>query len=297
MNNNARTLRVHAPAKINLTLYVLGQRPDGYHELATIMVPLTLADELEIIFKPQPVSDIRIITAEPELQDPHTNLAALAAAKFLQAGRLNAAVQLKLKKNIPLGAGLAGGSSDAAAVLRGLQQLTAALEPEQLRQLAEELGSDVPFCLLNQPALATGRGEQLTPLKNALPMEIVILKPDFSLSTAAIFKAWSPDPQAAPAGHEAFLAAWELQDLKALCSYMHTHLEATVRRRYPEIETLKQHLLAAGALRAQMSGSGPSVFGVFADAAAARQACRQFKNLNALCLHTRTQVQQREADT
>lgn len=293
MNNNARTLRVHAPAKINLTLDVLGQRPDGYHELATIMVPLTLADELEIIFKPQPVSDIRIITAEPELQDPHTNLAALAAAKFLQAGRLNAAVQLKLKKNIPLGAGLAGGSSDAAAVLRGLQQLTAALEPEQLRQLAEELGSDVPFCLLNQPALATGRGEQLTPLKNALPMEIVILKPDFSLSTAAIFKAWSPDPQAAPAGQEAFLAAWELQDLKALCSYMHNHLEATVRRRYPEIETLKQHLLAAGALRAQMSGSGPSVFGVFADAAAARQ----FKNLNALCLHTRTQVQQREADT
>lgn len=293
MNNNARTLRVHAPAKINLTLDVLGQRPDGYHELATIMVPLTLADELEIIFKPQPVSDIRIITAEPELQDPHTNLAALAAAKFLQAGRLNAAVQLKLKKNIPLGAGLAGGSSDAAAVLRGLQQLTAALEPEQLRQLAEELGSDVPFCLLNQPALATGRGEQLTPLKNALPMEIVILKPDFSLSTAAIFKAWSPDPQAAPAGHEAFLAAWELQDLKALCSYMHNHLEATVSRRYPEIETLKQHLLAAGALRAQMSGSGPSVFGVFADAAAARQ----FKNLNALCLHTRTQVQQREADT
>lgn len=293
MNNNARTLRVHAPAKINLTLDVLGQRPDGYHELATIMVPLALADELEIIFKPQPVSDIRIITAEPELQDPHTNLAALAAAKFLQAGRLNAAVQLKLKKNIPLGAGLAGGSSDAAAVLRGLQQLTAALEPEQLRQLAEELGSDVPFCLLNQPALATGRGEQLRPLKNALPMEIVILKPDFSLSTAAIFKAWSPDPQAAPAGHEAFLAAWELQDLKALCSYMHNHLEATVRRRYPEIETLKQHLLAAGALRAQMSGSGPSVFGVFADAAAARQ----FKNLNALCLHTRTQVQQREADT
>lgn len=293
MNNNARTLRVHAPAKINLTLDVLGQRPDGYHELATIMVPLTLADELEIIFKPQPVSDIRIITAEPELQDPHTNLAALAAAKFLQAGRLNAAVQLKLKKNIPLGAGLAGGSSDAAAVLRGLQQLTAALEPEQLRQLAEELGSDVPFCLLNQPALATGRGEQLTPLKNALPMEIVILKPDFSLSTAAIFKAWSPDPQAAPAGHEAFLAAWELQDLKALCSYMHNHLEATVSRRYSEIETLKQHLLAAGALRAQMSGSGPSVFGVFADAAAARQ----FKNLNALCLHTRTQVQQREADT
>lgn len=293
MNNNARTLRVHAPAKINLTLDVLGQRPDGYHELATIMVPLTLADELEIIFKPQPVSDIRIITAEPELQDPHTNLAALAAAKFLQAGRLNAAVQLKLKKNIPLGAGLAGGSSDAAAVLRGLQQLTAALEPEQLRQLAEELGSDVPFCLLNQPALATGRGEQLRPLKNALPMEIVILKPDFSLSTAAIFKAWSPDPQAAPAGHEAFLAAWELQDLKALCSYMHNHLEATVSRRYPEIETLKQHLLAAGALRAQMSGSGPSVFGVFADAAAARQ----FKNLNALCLHTRTQVQQREADT
>lgn len=293
MNNNARTLRVHAPAKINLTLDVLGQRPDGYHELATIMVPLALADELEIIFKPQPVSDIRIITAEPELQDPHTNLAALAAAKFLQAGRLNAAVQLKLKKNIPLGAGLAGGSSDAAAVLRGLQQITAALEPEQLRQLAEELGSDVPFCLLNQPALATGRGEQLKPLKNALPMEIVILKPDFSLSTAAIFKAWSPDPQAAPAGHEAFLAAWELQDLKALCSYMHNHLEATVRRRYPEIETLKQHLLAAGALRAQMSGSGPSVFGVFADAAAARQ----FKNLNALCLHTRTQVQQREADT
>lgn len=293
MNNNARTLRVHAPAKINLTLDVLGQRPDGYHELATIMVPLALADELEIIFKPQPVSDIRIITAEPELQDPHTNLAALAAAKFLQAGRLNAAVQLKLKKNIPLGAGLAGGSSDAAAVLRGLQQLTAALEPEQLRQLAEELGSDVPFCLLNQPALATGRGEQLTPLKNALPMEIVILKPDFSLSTAAIFKAWSPDPQAAPAGHEAFLAAWELQDLKALCSYMHNHLEATVSRRYPEIETLKQHLLAAGALRAQMSGSGPSVFGVFADAA----ADRQFKNLNALCLHTRTQVQQREADT
>ncbi|MEA4971184.1 MAG: 4-(cytidine 5'-diphospho)-2-C-methyl-D-erythritol kinase [Candidatus Pelethousia sp.] len=260
-------LHLFAPAKLNLTLDVLGRRADGYHELRSIMASVDLYDEIGLA----PAGEISL-TWEGSMPAPRLekNTAYLAArAFFAQTGR---ACRIHINKRIPGQAGLGGGSADAAAVLRGLQRLYGGIEDEVLLSLARAIGADVPFCLLGGCALAEGIGDKLTSLP-APQLHLVLLKGRKGVSTPALFRSLQlpvphPDTQAAlaalsgPAG--------------GLAPFLQNALEGPATALLPEIGHLKARLLAAGALAAFMSGSGACVAGLFPSESAARAALPNF---------------------
>lgn len=251
-------LRVSCPAKINLYLKVTARRPDGYHELLTVMQPLTLADDLELSLQKAGTA-ITLSCSHPELPTDARNLAVQAARLFRHSVGGRFGLHLRLKKNIPLAAGLGGGSSDAAAVLGGLNQLCGhPLSPAELHDLARQLGADVPFFLIQGPALATGIGEILQPL--TLPSRwLVLANPGFTVSTAWVYRQLRPPFTPAPPRD---LAYWQQTPPE---HWLHNDLEEPVFNHYPEVKILKEALVGAGARAALMSGSGPTVFGLCAD--------------------------------
>jgi 4-diphosphocytidyl-2-C-methyl-D-erythritol kinase len=280
---------VKAHAKINLTLSVLGKRPDGFHQVETVLQTLSLADRLEI--GPQE-SGLAFSCNCPEL-DGADNLCARAAARLAAlrqaqgdseqrrgAARHTVGAWFSLRKEIPAGAGLGGGSSDAAAALRGLNVLWEFNHPpEDLHLVAVELGSDVPFFLYGGTALAFGRGEQVTPLKTHPDLWLVLAKPPASLSTTEVYAAF--DEEALPESEEtptaAMIDAVAGGEPAAIAACLHNDLEAAALRVYPEVGEVKEAMLAAGCLGAAMSGSGSAVFGIAADRAAAQQAAKELR--------------------
>jgi 4-diphosphocytidyl-2-C-methyl-D-erythritol kinase len=262
---------MNAPAKINLTLNVLGKRSDGYHELETVMHKINLSDRL--CFKP--FSAIRIYGNDDSLDWGSSNLVYKAALLILSRYSSHPGVEIYVEKNIPTGAGLAGGSTDAAATLAGINNLYALnVSSQDIFELAELLGSDVPFCLPSGPptALAKGRGEILTPLPLSRRLALVIIKPDFSLSTSEIYRRFNRDNVSRHADTAAFIKAAKSGSLTAMARAMENELESVSVLDYPIIASIKKHLENAGALKALMTGSGSSVFGLFADAAGAEKA-------------------------
>lgn len=269
---------VPAYAKINLTLDVLGKRPDGYHELCMVMQTVSLADMVRV--ETSPVDGLRVSTNLSFLPNNEKNLAAAAALRFREATGLDlGGLTIRIEKHIPVCAGLAGGSADAAAVLRALNSLTGAgLSPEALAEMGETVGSDVPYCVLGGTALAEGRGERLTPLTPLPPCWVVLCKPDFSVPTPKLFAQLDsvklrrrPDT----AGLTAALAAG---DLRGAAMRMYNVFEDVLppqRRRM--VEEIKTALIGAGALGASMSGTGPTVFGFFSGEAVARAAWEELR--------------------
>jgi len=263
-------LVIAAPAKINLTLNVLGKRADGYHELETVMQQISLADK---IYLQTGGEGIRVASNCPVLPDNQDNLAWQAAQLLTAKFSLPAGLHIFIEKNIPIGAGLAGGSSDAAAVLRGINAgFGLGLPQDELLELGLALGSDVPFCLLGGTALARGRGEILTPLPEGPCLEMVLVKPDYQLSTAEIYRDFRLDRVQDPPDNAAFLEAWRKCDIIAVAAQMKNVLETVSITRCPEISAIKQQLQDLGALHTLMSGSGPSVVGVFISRAEAMSA-------------------------
>lgn len=263
-------LVIAAPAKINLTLNVLGKRADGYHELETVMQQISLADK---IYLQTGGEGIRVTSNCPGLPDNQDNLAWQAAQLLTAKFSLPAGLHIFIEKNIPIGAGLAGGSSDAAAVLRGINAgFGLGLPQDELLELGLALGSDVPFCLLGGTALARGRGEILTPLPEGPCLEMVLVKPDYQLSTAEIYRDFRLDRVQDPPDNAAFLEAWRKCDIIAVAAQMKNVLETVSITRCPEISAIKQQLQDLGALHTLMSGSGPSVVGVFISRAEAMSA-------------------------
>jgi 4-diphosphocytidyl-2-C-methyl-D-erythritol kinase len=262
------SLTLSCPAKVNLYLQVVGRRPDGYHDLLTVMQPLSLADELVVTLSE---ATITLECNRPDLPIDRDNLAVRAVFSFQEATSQTFGVHLKLTKHIPVAAGLGGGSSDAAGVLRGLNHLQGRpLDDSRLYQLARRLGADVPFFLLNGPALAQGIGDQLTPV--TLPAAwFVLVNPGFPVSTAWVYASLQP-PFAAP---DAVLLNRLAHEHPA--DWLHNDLEAVTLGRYPALSDLKQALLTEGALGALMSGSGPTVFGLFTDAEVAERAASRLK--------------------
>ena len=266
-------MELTANAKINLTLDILRRREDGYHDMRMVMQAVTLADILTVVpaqgAEGAAVSDLRFLPTGGK------NLAQTAAAAFRDATGLGGQVDVSIQKRIPVCAGLAGGSADAAAVLRAMNRLTGAgLSPDRLAEIGARAGSDVPFCVIGGTALAEGRGERLTPLPPLPPCHIVICKPPFSVSTPQLFGRVNVRKIVRRPDTAGVTAALKAGDLAGVARRMYNVFEDVLEpRRYGEIASIKAALIDCGALGASMSGSGPSVFGLFEREADARAAC------------------------
>ena len=252
-----------ANAKINLTLDILRKREDGYHDLQMVMQSVTLSDVLTVApargEQGEATSNLRFLPTGGK------NLAQMAAAAFRSATGLGSEVDVSIQKRIPVCAGLAGGSADAAAVLRAMNELTGAnLSPVRLAKIGEQVGSDVPYCVLGGTALAEGRGETLTFLPPLPHCHIVVCKPSFSISTPQLFSRVNVRKIVRRPDTAGVIAALEAGDLAGVARRMYNVFEDVLDpRRMGEISSIKAALIDCGALGASMSGSGPAVFGLF----------------------------------
>ncbi len=259
-------LVIYAPAKINLCLHVLGRRLDGYHELAMAMQRIDLSDRLEISLEDG--RGVEVFCDGLDLGG-RENIASRAARAFLAEAQIQKRVAIKIDKQIPVAAGLGGGSSDAAAVLSGLNQLSGQpVSRKRLLDLAVGLGADVPFFLFERPAWATGTGTQLEALPPLPAVCYLLLNPGFAVSTDWVYQSL----QLTKGGELANLPRFSVITIHDLVGALHNDLEEVTAGRHPEISEMKEFLLQNGALGALMSGSGASVFGVFSDQPAAMRA-------------------------
>jgi 4-diphosphocytidyl-2-C-methyl-D-erythritol kinase len=252
-------LVLKARAKINLALDVLFRRPDGYHEVAMVMQSVALADRVTL----EADSAISVAATAAELECGPSNLAYRAAALLRERCGVDCGVRITLEKNIPLAAGLAGGSADAAAVLRGLNRLWGlGLKLAELENIGAALGSDVPFCLRGGTALATGRGEALAPLPPLPSVWVVLAKPPVAVSTAWVYGNYRGDRVETHPDVEGMKACLAGGDLTGVAARLGNVLETVTVPAHPEIAALKAAMLEHGAMASLMSGSGPTVFGL-----------------------------------
>lgn len=273
------TLTLSACAKLNLTLDVAGRRPDGYHEMRMVMQSVSLSDEITLDFGAG--RGIAVRTSLGFLPNDQRNLAWAAAAAFEAAVRQPVNVTITIRKNIPVCAGTAGGSSDAAAVLRGLNRYyQTGLTAPELARLGEAVGSDVPYCVLGGTVLAEGRGEVLTPLPPLPECWLVLCKPDFSISTPELFHAADAVRLRCHPDTAGVLQALEAGDLTSVARRMYNVFEDVLPvSRANEVQSIKSALLSCGALGACMSGTGPTVFGLFTEEEAAQAAQQSLQAL------------------
>ena len=271
-------MKIRAPAKINLGLRIVGKRADGYHLLDTIMVPVSLYDEINIrrIGKKKAEDrPIEIHCDHPGVPAGGENIVYRAAQLILRKSRREERISIRIKKSIPVGAGLGGGSSDAAATLVGLNRLLKLrLSIALLKKMALSLGADVPFFIQARPARARGVGERLQPLHDLPRFWSVILYPGFPVATAWVYgnlaqKLTKPIVNTS--------IATSLKNLEEVAPRLENDLEAVTFKRYPRIAALKKKLLREGAFRVLMSGSGSSVFGIFVSKQAAAKAFRRLR--------------------
>lgn len=264
-----------APAKINLFLRVIGRRPDGYHEMDSIFVPVSLGDRVRIEVRPSQSPAVSLRCALASIADPKTNLATRAAHAFMEEFGIAGHVQIDLDKAIPIGAGLGGGSSDAGAVLRMLAALFGIDAPGRMGAVAVSLGADVPFFLDPQPSRVRGIGEIIAPLEGFPTLHLVIAVPPVEVPTGPIFKALKPAQWSGPAPEEdvrAILAG------RISASLLVNDLAPVAIERHPEIGQLKELLEESGARAASMTGSGGAVFGVFDSAEAAADGSERMRS-------------------
>jgi 4-diphosphocytidyl-2-C-methyl-D-erythritol kinase len=258
-----------APAKINLCLHVLGKRPDGYHELAMLMQRVSLYDTLRIALVAE--RGVRVVCKGVELPPGGENIAARAARRMLELSGADCGVEIAIDKAIPVAAGLGGGSSDAAAVLMGLDEmLSTALGKERLMAEGGKLGADVPFFIFKEAAWATGIGDCLETVPSLAPLWYVLVNPGVAVSTAWVYQNLGLTSPGTVARMPGFL-----ETTAGVVRLLHNDLEGVTIPRYPVIASLKERLLGLGAAGALMSGSGPTVFGVFEGVEAARAACEE----------------------
>ncbi len=280
------SLTVPAYAKLNLTLDILGKRPDGYHELRMVMQTVSLCDDVTVTLCEGGRITCRVTGAE--LPCDERNLAVKAARAFCEEVRLSGGIAIALTKRIPSEAGMAGGSADAAAVLRALRALTVStLSDGELERIGARVGSDVPFCVRGGTQLAEGRGERLTVLRPAPKLYAAICKPDFPISTPALFQCSDSVELTERPDTAAMLAAIKRGDAAAVCASVKNVFEQVLdgaqRKR---IEEIKRALLSHGAECAAMTGSGSAVFGLFREEAACEAACCALRSAELLTFCT-----------
>ena len=283
-------IQLKALAKINLGLDVLRRREDGYHEVKMIMQTIGLHDDLEIRKTKTP--GIQVKTNLYYLPTNENNLVYKAAKLLMDEFQIQDGVSIQLKKRIPVAAGMAGGSSDGAAVLWGINQMYGlGLSMQALMERGFRLGADVPYCIQRGTALAEGIGEKLSVLPSMPKCTILIAKPGISVSTKFVYEnlhANDLKPEQHP-DVDSMIEAMRQKDLGLLCSRMGNVLETVTIPAYPVINEIKRTMMDNGAIGSMMSGSGPTVFGIFDSPVAAKQAVkavRAAKLAKQICLTT-----------
>ena len=277
------TVQEYAYAKLNLTLDVTAKRDDGYHDMLMVMQTVSLTDL--IVIEQTDGRDIRATCNLRYIPTDERNLAVRAAGAYLDAiGEEKRGLAIRIKKDIPVGAGMAGGSSDAAAVLRGMNRLYGGrMNRRELERLAELVGSDVAFCVAGGTALARGRGEVLEDLTPMPDCQIVICKPSFSISTPELFRKLDQVGLRTHPDTQGMLKALEEGDLKGIALRMFNVFEEVSDRRMRREAEIKHILLDYGATGAVMTGTGSAVFGIFSDAGAAENCAERLLQEQLFC--------------
>ncbi|MBQ1852299.1 MAG: 4-(cytidine 5'-diphospho)-2-C-methyl-D-erythritol kinase [Lachnospiraceae bacterium] len=269
-------VEIEAHAKINLALDVTGKRPNGYHDVRMIMQSIRLYDR--VVIEKTEEEGVNLRSDLSGLPCGKGNLAYDAAMLFFERTGIRAGVSIFLEKHIPVAAGLAGGSTDAAAVLRGLNELfETGLSTEQLCEMGLKLGADAPYCITGGTALAEGIGEKLTRLPDAPSFHVVLIKPDASASTKEIYGRLVLDEKTCHPDVDGMMRAIEAGDYLGISSRLGNVLEPVTREMCPEIEKIERAMKSFGAEGTLMSGSGPTVFGLFTDGARATAAFMHFR--------------------
>lgn len=271
-------LTLLSPAKINLFLHILGKRPDGYHALETIMVPLDFGDTITLQLRK---TSTVLECDNPNLPTDDSNLALRAARVLAQQFAPEKGVKIQLQKRIPLAAGLAGGSSNCATVLTGLNRLWQInATPAQLDPLAAAMGSDINFFLRGGAAICRGRGEQVEPIPCRLDATVLLINPGFGIATKLAYESWAKAAAGLttkPPAISLLAQSLATNDLDGVSRALFNSLEAPSVGKFPVLQLLKDALRRGGAVGAMMSGSGATVFGLFASQPAAEQVAQQVR--------------------
>ncbi len=278
-------LCLKAHAKINLTLDVHCRRTDGYHEVEMIMQSIQLHDRLEL----QPrEKEISLTVSGLTVDSGEDNLIIKASGLLQNLARPECGAAIHLHKEIPVSAGLAGGSTDAAATLRGLNQLwNLGLSQEQLMELAVKLGADVSFCLSGGTALAEGIGEKLRPLPKAPGFGVILVKPSFGVSTAEVYRGLDLNNLGPRPDTRGMMTALAQGDLEKVADGLVNVLESVTLKLYPQLKEIKQELIRAGCRGALMSGSGPTIFGLTGDVQTAAEIAGKINHLEGRVIVTK----------
>jgi 4-diphosphocytidyl-2-C-methyl-D-erythritol kinase len=274
-------VEIESPCKVNLLLNILGKRPDGFHELETVMHPVDVCDRLNFEAGGK---GIHLTCSDPELPTDSRNLVYRAAELFLKEAKIKEGVRVHLEKRIPLAAGLGGGSGNAANTLVGMNELFGQpLTPDQLQPIAASLGSDVPFFLQDKPALASGRGEQIHPLEPFSVLRgaaFLLIHPGFGIPTAWAYSNLARFPAAMnglPGRAQKLVSLLQSADMKTAGREFYNSLEAPALEKYPLLALFQEFLLANGAVAALMSGSGSTTFAILRNQQAAEDLQEKFK--------------------
>lgn len=271
-------LSLKAYGKINLGLDVIGKRPNGYHDVRMVMQTVGLYDKIDITYKQE--LGIEVTTNLYYLPNNENNLVYKAAKLLMDEFNINKGVKIVLKKFIPVAAGMAGGSSDAAAVLFGVNKMfNLKLTTEQLMERGVKIGADVPFCIMRGTALSEGIGEILTPLPKVPQCQILIAKPGISVSTKFVYENLRLDeiPAERHPDIDGLIKGIEDQDIYKIAAKLGNILEDVTIKEHNVIREIKEKMLETGALNTLMSGSGPTVFGIFTSTAKAQKAYEEFR--------------------
>ncbi|MDQ3940448.1 MAG: 4-(cytidine 5'-diphospho)-2-C-methyl-D-erythritol kinase, partial [Actinomycetota bacterium] len=268
---SAAAVRLRTNAKVNLFLRVRGRRPDGYHELESVFHGIALADDVEVRATAGHDVEVDLRLADDvigEVPAPHENLATIAAGRLSARAGTKRGAAIAILKRIPLAAGLGGGSGNAAGVLVALNELwQVGLGSDELKQVAGEVGSDVPYCIEGGTALATARGEHLTALPSPASMWFVLGISNHPLYTREVYAAWDDLEPPEEVGSAAMIFALGAGDPGEVAALLHNDLEPAAFGLRPELQAKKDAMVAAGALGAALAGSGPTVYGIATDRA------------------------------
>lgn len=267
------SIELLSPAKVNLRLEVLEKRPDGYHEIRGLVQRISLSDKLRISLKEN--EGISVTTDSPHLPIGEENLAYRAASSLLEAAQMRAGIGLHIQKEIPISSGLGGGSSNAATILMGLNRiLKLNFSKEQLMEIGTRIGADVPFFILEGTAIATGIGEKLQPVEIRRSIWLVLVNPSWEVSTRWAYEGLNF--KLTKRSIHITLPAF-FHDIGHVASILHNDLETVTIAAYPEIDGIKRELVSHGAAGSLMTGSGPTVFGLFPQKRDAQGAYRRLK--------------------